>query len=199
MRLLSLPFIHLYTFFAHSCDTWTPSLHAPPLPHPQWGFYRSRSIWLSTFPWVPAEQPCTPPNPCYSPSSCRSRPVVQINASLHFEPSKINIFHRDCKRSGRDATCLAAFLCFSPVFLAPHYQTSTVGKSSPSPLPQLQSLPHGLCIHSVSKPGLLLKWVLSARSHLEPHLMISRCPFNALIPGGREGISCHGEDGSEQW
>uniref|UniRef100_A0A8C0K201 Integrin subunit alpha 11 n=1 Tax=Canis lupus dingo TaxID=286419 RepID=A0A8C0K201_CANLU len=40
-----------------------------------------------------------------------SRPVVQINASLHFEPSKINIFHRDCKRSGRDATCLAAFLC----------------------------------------------------------------------------------------
>eukprot|EP00069_Balaena_mysticetus_P010080 bmy_20492T0 len=56
-----------------------------------------------------------------------SRPVVQINASLHFEPSKINIFHRDCKRSGRDATCLAAFLCFSPVFLAPHYQTSTVG------------------------------------------------------------------------
>uniref|UniRef100_A0A8C9DE95 Integrin alpha-11 n=1 Tax=Prolemur simus TaxID=1328070 RepID=A0A8C9DE95_PROSS len=56
-----------------------------------------------------------------------SRPVVQINASLHFEPAKINIFHRDCKRSGRDATCLAAFLCFTPVFLAPHFQTATVG------------------------------------------------------------------------
>ncbi|XP_025774972.1 integrin alpha-11 [Puma concolor] len=56
-----------------------------------------------------------------------SRPVVQINASLHFEPSKINIFHRDCKRSGRDATCLAAFLCFTPVFLAPHFKTDTVG------------------------------------------------------------------------
>ncbi|KAB1257212.1 Integrin alpha-11, partial [Camelus dromedarius] len=56
-----------------------------------------------------------------------SRPVVQINASLRFEPSKINIFHRDCKRSGRDATCLAAFLCFTPVFLAPHFQTATVG------------------------------------------------------------------------
>ncbi|OWK09708.1 hypothetical protein Celaphus_00006582 [Cervus elaphus hippelaphus] len=56
-----------------------------------------------------------------------SRPVVQINASLHFEPSKINIFHRDCKRRGRDATCLAAFLCFTPVFLAPRYQTATVG------------------------------------------------------------------------
>ncbi|XP_076984455.1 integrin alpha-11 isoform X2 [Tamandua tetradactyla] len=56
-----------------------------------------------------------------------ARPVVQINASLHFEPPKINIFHRDCKRSGRDATCLAAFLCFMPVFLAPHFQTATVG------------------------------------------------------------------------
>ncbi|XP_014635898.1 PREDICTED: integrin alpha-11 [Ceratotherium simum simum] len=56
-----------------------------------------------------------------------SRPVVQINASLHFEPSKINIFHRDCKRSGRDATCLAAFLCFTPVFPATHFQTATVG------------------------------------------------------------------------
>uniref|UniRef100_A0A8C4LG14 Integrin subunit alpha 11 n=1 Tax=Equus asinus TaxID=9793 RepID=A0A8C4LG14_EQUAS len=56
-----------------------------------------------------------------------SRPVVQINASLHFEPSKINIFHRDCKRNGRDATCLAAFLCFTPVFLAPNFQTATVG------------------------------------------------------------------------
>uniref|UniRef100_M3XMB8 Integrin subunit alpha 11 n=1 Tax=Mustela putorius furo TaxID=9669 RepID=M3XMB8_MUSPF len=56
-----------------------------------------------------------------------SRPVVQINASLHFEPSKINIFHRDCKRSGRDATCLAAFLCFTPVFLAPHFETDAPG------------------------------------------------------------------------
>ncbi|XP_049761764.1 integrin alpha-11 isoform X1 [Elephas maximus indicus] len=56
-----------------------------------------------------------------------SRPVLQINASLHFEPPKINIFHRDCKRSGRDATCLVAFLCFTPVFLAPYFQMETVG------------------------------------------------------------------------
>ncbi|EDL26027.1 integrin, alpha 11 [Mus musculus] len=59
-----------------------------------------------------------------------ARPVVQINASLHFEPSKINIFHKDCKRNGRDATCLAAFLCFIPIFLAPHFQTATVGKQA---------------------------------------------------------------------
>ncbi|XP_023417451.1 integrin alpha-11 isoform X2 [Cavia porcellus] len=56
-----------------------------------------------------------------------ARPVVQINASLRFEPPRINIFHKDCKRSGRDATCLAAFLCFTPVFLAPYFQTADVG------------------------------------------------------------------------
>ncbi|ERE76885.1 integrin alpha-11 [Cricetulus griseus] len=56
-----------------------------------------------------------------------ARPVVQINASLRFEPPKINIFHKDCNRNGRDATCLAAFLCFVPIFLAPHFQTATVG------------------------------------------------------------------------
>uniref|UniRef100_A0A8C5NVM8 Integrin alpha 11 n=1 Tax=Jaculus jaculus TaxID=51337 RepID=A0A8C5NVM8_JACJA len=56
-----------------------------------------------------------------------SRPVVRINASLRFEPSKINIFHKDCMRNGREATCLAAFLCFVPLFLAPYFQTATVG------------------------------------------------------------------------
>ncbi|XP_021565023.1 integrin alpha-11 [Carlito syrichta] len=56
-----------------------------------------------------------------------SRPVVRVHASLRFEPPRINVFHRDCRRGGRDATCLAAFLCFSPVFLAPHFQTATVG------------------------------------------------------------------------
>ncbi|XP_054983364.1 integrin alpha-11 [Sorex araneus] len=56
-----------------------------------------------------------------------SRPVLRIHTSLRFEPAKINIFHRDCRRSGRDASCLAAFLCFTPVFLAPPLQTTTVG------------------------------------------------------------------------
>ncbi|XP_068954318.1 integrin alpha-11 [Petaurus breviceps papuanus] len=56
-----------------------------------------------------------------------SRSVVQINASIHFEPSKINIFHKDCKRNGKDSTCMVAFLCFLPIFLSPHFQTATVG------------------------------------------------------------------------
>ncbi|NXA05047.1 ITA11 protein, partial [Sapayoa aenigma] len=56
-----------------------------------------------------------------------SRSVVQINASIRFEPPKINIFTKDCKRNGKDATCMSAFVCFTAVFLSAHFQTATVG------------------------------------------------------------------------
>ncbi|CAM9411225.1 unnamed protein product [Bubo scandiacus] len=55
-----------------------------------------------------------------------SRSVVQINASIRFEPSKINIFTKDCKRNGKDATCMSAFICFTAVFLSAHFQTANV-------------------------------------------------------------------------
>ncbi|NXF36837.1 ITA11 protein, partial [Nyctibius bracteatus] len=55
-----------------------------------------------------------------------SRSVVQINASIRFEPSKINIFTKDCKRNGKDATCMSAFICFTAVFLSAHFQTAGV-------------------------------------------------------------------------
>ncbi|XP_074773758.1 integrin alpha-11 isoform X4 [Athene noctua] len=55
-----------------------------------------------------------------------SRSVVQINASVRFEPSKINIFTKDCKRNGKDATCMSAFVCFTAVFLSAHFQTASV-------------------------------------------------------------------------
>ncbi|KAK2524409.1 Itga11 [Columba guinea] len=55
-----------------------------------------------------------------------SRSVVQINASIRFEPSKINIFTKDCKRNGKDATCMSAFICFTAVFLSAHFQTASV-------------------------------------------------------------------------
>ncbi|KFP17945.1 Integrin alpha-11, partial [Egretta garzetta] len=56
-----------------------------------------------------------------------SRSVVQINTSIHFEPSKINIFTKDCKRNGKDATCMSAFICFTAIFLSAHFQTASVG------------------------------------------------------------------------
>ncbi|XP_059714741.1 integrin alpha-11 [Haemorhous mexicanus] len=56
-----------------------------------------------------------------------SRSVVRINASLRFEPSKINIFTKDCKRNGKEATCMRAFVCFTALFLSAHFQTASVG------------------------------------------------------------------------
>ncbi|XP_014163791.1 integrin alpha-11 [Geospiza fortis] len=56
-----------------------------------------------------------------------SRSVVQINASLRFEPPKINIFTKDCKRNGKEATCMRAFVCFTALFLSAHFQTASVG------------------------------------------------------------------------
>uniref|UniRef100_A0A8C5UAM6 Integrin subunit alpha 11 n=1 Tax=Malurus cyaneus samueli TaxID=2593467 RepID=A0A8C5UAM6_9PASS len=56
-----------------------------------------------------------------------SRSVVQINASLRFEPPKINIFSKDCRRNGKEAACLRAFVCFTALFLSAHFQTASVG------------------------------------------------------------------------
>ncbi|XP_005521714.1 PREDICTED: integrin alpha-11 [Pseudopodoces humilis] len=56
-----------------------------------------------------------------------SRSVVRINASLRFEPSKINIFTKDCKRNGKEATCMRAFVCFTALFLSAHFRTASVG------------------------------------------------------------------------
>ncbi|NXN97457.1 ITA11 protein, partial [Rhinopomastus cyanomelas] len=55
-----------------------------------------------------------------------SRSVVRVNASIRFEPSKINIFTKDCKRNGKDATCMSAFVCFTALFLSARFQTASV-------------------------------------------------------------------------
>ncbi|XP_030045667.1 integrin alpha-11 isoform X2 [Microcaecilia unicolor] len=55
-----------------------------------------------------------------------TRSVVQINASIKFEPLKINIFTKDCRRNGKEATCMTAFLCFTPIFRSPLFQDQHV-------------------------------------------------------------------------
>ncbi|KAM4748622.1 integrin alpha-11 [Rhinophrynus dorsalis] len=55
-----------------------------------------------------------------------TRSVVQINATIRFEPEKINIFSKECRRNGREATCMAAFICFSPIFKAPQFLGQSV-------------------------------------------------------------------------
>ncbi|KAG8440802.1 hypothetical protein GDO86_006513 [Hymenochirus boettgeri] len=55
-----------------------------------------------------------------------TRSVVMINATIVFEPAKINIFTKECHRNGREATCMVAFICFLPIFKAPQFQGQSV-------------------------------------------------------------------------
>lgn len=43
----------------------------------------------------------------------RSRGVVRIQATLTFEPEKINIFNKDCRRGGKEVTCMSVIVCLS--------------------------------------------------------------------------------------
>ncbi|XP_036068043.1 integrin alpha-11 isoform X1 [Oryzias melastigma] len=42
-----------------------------------------------------------------------SRGVVRIEASLTFQPEKVNIFNKDCRRGGKDVTCMNVTVCLS--------------------------------------------------------------------------------------
>ncbi|XP_031672987.1 integrin alpha-11-like [Oncorhynchus kisutch] len=42
-----------------------------------------------------------------------SRSVVRIHANIRFEPSKINVFVKDCERGGKDVTCMSAIVCLN--------------------------------------------------------------------------------------
>uniref|UniRef100_A0A8C4FCE0 Integrin, alpha 11b n=1 Tax=Dicentrarchus labrax TaxID=13489 RepID=A0A8C4FCE0_DICLA len=45
-----------------------------------------------------------------------SRGVVRIQAKLTFEPEKVNIFNKDCRRGGKEVTCMSVTVCLT----APH-------------------------------------------------------------------------------
>ncbi|XP_063736644.1 integrin alpha-11a isoform X1 [Eleginops maclovinus] len=42
-----------------------------------------------------------------------SQSVIRIYTTVRFEPSKINIFVKDCQRGGKDVTCMSAIVCFN--------------------------------------------------------------------------------------
>uniref|UniRef100_A0A9J8BNM7 Integrin subunit alpha 11 n=1 Tax=Cyprinus carpio carpio TaxID=630221 RepID=A0A9J8BNM7_CYPCA len=42
-----------------------------------------------------------------------SRSVVRVGISIHFEPSKINVFNKDCIRGGREVSCMLATVCLN--------------------------------------------------------------------------------------
>uniref|UniRef100_A0A672YKB9 Integrin, alpha 11b n=1 Tax=Sphaeramia orbicularis TaxID=375764 RepID=A0A672YKB9_9TELE len=42
-----------------------------------------------------------------------SRGVVRIQTKLTFEPEKVNIFNKDCRRGGKEVTCMSVTVCLS--------------------------------------------------------------------------------------
>ncbi|KAM9860747.1 integrin alpha-11a isoform 2-T2 [Aulostomus maculatus] len=42
-----------------------------------------------------------------------SQSVIRIYTTVRFEPSKVNIFVKDCQRGGKDVTCMSAIVCFN--------------------------------------------------------------------------------------
>ncbi|XP_069384525.1 integrin alpha-11 isoform X2 [Paralichthys olivaceus] len=51
-----------------------------------------------------------------------SRGVMRIQAKLTFEPEKVNIFNKDCRRGGKEVTCMSVTVCLR---LEPRTKTRT--------------------------------------------------------------------------
>ena len=60
---------------------------------------------------------------------CRSRSVVRIHTMVRFEPSKVNIFNKDCRRGGKDVTCMSAIVCLNVTARTSIRPTQEVGES----------------------------------------------------------------------
>uniref|UniRef100_A0A8C7HB42 Integrin, alpha 11a n=1 Tax=Oncorhynchus kisutch TaxID=8019 RepID=A0A8C7HB42_ONCKI len=58
-----------------------------------------------------------------------SRSVVRIHANIRFEPSKINVFVKDCERGGKDVTCMSAIVCLNVTARTAIPPTQEVGES----------------------------------------------------------------------
>ncbi|XP_066524290.1 integrin alpha-11 isoform X2 [Hoplias malabaricus] len=55
-----------------------------------------------------------------------SRSVVRVYMDVYFEPSKINVFNKDCLRGGKEVTCMMAVVCVSITAQTPVSKTQGV-------------------------------------------------------------------------
>uniref|UniRef100_A0A8C2DK61 Integrin, alpha 11b n=1 Tax=Cyprinus carpio TaxID=7962 RepID=A0A8C2DK61_CYPCA len=55
-----------------------------------------------------------------------SRSVVRVGISINFEPSKINVFNKDCTRGGREVSCMLATVCVNVTARTPMTDPKTV-------------------------------------------------------------------------
>nr|XP_023652706.1 integrin alpha-11-like [Paramormyrops kingsleyae] len=58
-----------------------------------------------------------------------SRSVVRIHIEVWFEPRKINVFNKDCRRGGKDVTCMSAMVCLNATARTPIPPTQEVAVS----------------------------------------------------------------------
>ncbi|KAG7473347.1 hypothetical protein MATL_G00094710 [Megalops atlanticus] len=56
-----------------------------------------------------------------------SRSVIRIHVDVRFEPRKINTFNKDCRRGGKDVTCMSAIVCLNVTATTPISPTQEVG------------------------------------------------------------------------
>ncbi|OXB77617.1 UNVERIFIED_CONTAM: hypothetical protein H355_002926 [Colinus virginianus] len=105
-----------------------------------------------------------------------SRSVVQINTSIHFEPPKINIFTKDCKRNGKDATCMSAFVCFTAIFLSAHFQTASVALRYEAAIDERRYAPRALLDESGERHAQQALVLPAGQEHCET------LRFHVLVP-----------------
>uniref|UniRef100_A0A8C6WUI4 Integrin, alpha 11a n=1 Tax=Neogobius melanostomus TaxID=47308 RepID=A0A8C6WUI4_9GOBI len=54
--------------------------------------------------------------------------VVRIHATISFEPSKVNVFLKDCHRGGKDVTCMSAIVCLNVTARTPVPPSQEIGE-----------------------------------------------------------------------
>uniref|UniRef100_A0A8C9VRU6 Integrin subunit alpha 11 n=1 Tax=Scleropages formosus TaxID=113540 RepID=A0A8C9VRU6_SCLFO len=57
-----------------------------------------------------------------------SRSVIRIHTHVWFEPRKINVFNKDCRRGGKDVTCMSAIVCLNATARTPVSPAQEVGE-----------------------------------------------------------------------
>ncbi|XP_078097370.1 integrin alpha-11-like [Mustelus asterias] len=55
-----------------------------------------------------------------------SRSIIHMNASMRFEPPKINIFNKDCRRNGKECSCMSVSICFTVTAKSPGLQNASL-------------------------------------------------------------------------
>ncbi|KAJ8344414.1 hypothetical protein SKAU_G00317430 [Synaphobranchus kaupii] len=70
-----------------------------------------------------------------------SRSVIHIGIKVRFEPRKINIFNKDCRRGGRDVTCMAAIVCLNITATTPIPASQEVALRYSSSIEERRYLP----------------------------------------------------------